>query len=592
MRVSYSQIGAFEQCPYKWYLNYVEKMETIIEKQPSDALILGNALHKGLETRSINEAIKYYRENMNVGSDQCVHEEMKLRAMVAKGLECVPDGLHETALEIPREFKGFIDLLVPVDDLSIEDKDVICADCEYYDNCNYAESGSCNRGKYNRVFDMYDYKYANAKSADKYRESGQLSVYNYYFERLGKGKIRNMYFVLFPKVAIRQKKTETLDGFRRRLRDELSTKEPEFIQVEYQPEKVKEFLRGKKALESAANYPKQPSRLCDWCDYQTFCEKGEMTMMLPKAERVNRAKQGKIKLWIYGEPFSGKTTFANGAPMPLMLNTDGNVKFIDAPSVAIKDTLETEGRMTKKVFGWQTFKDTIAELEKDAQGFETVVVDLVEGVYELCRTYMYDKRGWEHESDDSFKAWDIVRKEFLDTMRKLTNLDLNVILISHEDSSRDFTRPAGNKVTALKPNIADKVAKQLAGMVDVVGRVVVRDGSHLLTFKTDETVFGGGRLTMTKTEIPLDWETFEGVYRDKTQIEKAPESPQQQETKDEAPKPKARKPRAKKEPEEVIKVSTEPATAADEVPFDEEPQEKPAEEQPKRRVRKKRTVEE
>ena len=560
MRVSYSQIGSFEQCPYKWYLHYVEGMETILDKQPNDALILGNALHKGLETRSVQAAVDYYRDNMNIGSDLTVNEEIKLRAMVSKGLDVVPDGIHEMPLEVEGEFKGFIDLLVPV-----EGED--------------------------RVFDMYDYKYANAKSADKYRESGQLSVYEYYFEKLGHGKIRNKFFILFPKVAIRQKKTETLDGFRRRLREELEGKEPIFIQIDYDPEKVKEFLKGKRALESARDFPKQPSRLCDWCDYQTFCEGKELTMMLPKAERLNREEQGKIKLWIYGDPFSGKTTFANGAPMPLFLNTDGNVKFIDSPAIAIKDTLETEGRMTKKVFGWATFKDAIAELEKDPQGFETVVVDLVEGVYELCRTYMYDKRGWEHESDDSFKAWDIVRKEFLDTMRRLTNLDLNVIIVSHEDSSRDFTRPAGNKVTALKPNIAHKVAKQLAGMVDVVGRVVVRDGSHLLTFKTDETVFGGGRLKMPKNEITLDWEIFEGVYRDKKEAEKAPEGKEQPKETEKAPSTRKARKKPEKTAEDPVAAAVEEPVEAPlvDVPFNEDPQPETVEEKPKRRVRRKRT---
>lgn len=561
MRVSYSQIGTFEQCPYKWYLHYVEQLETILDKQPNDALILGNALHKGMEYRSVQAAVDYYREHMNIGSDLTVNEEIKLRAMVAKGLDCVPDGLHETPLEVEGEFKGFIDLLVPTG----------------------------KRGE----FDMYDYKYANAKNVGKYENSGQLSVYKHYFERLGLGTIRDMYFVIFPKVAIRQKKTETLDGFRMRLRETLQDSQPVFVKVIYNDEHVKEFFNGKKMLEAAEEYPKQASRLCDWCDYQSYCEGKEKTMMLPKAERQMRAAQGKIKLWIYGDPFSGKTTFANGSPMPLMLNTDGNVKFIDAPSIAIKDTLETEGRMTKKVFGWATFKDSIAELEKDPQGFETVVVDLIEGVYELCRTYMYDKRGWEHESDDSFKAWDIVRKEFLDTMRRCTNLDMNVILISHEDSSRDFTRPAGNKVTALKPNISEKVAKQLAGMVDVVGRVAVRDGVHLLTFKTDETVFGGGRLKMGVKEMPLDWEAFESAYHAKASDSKpvADEKP--------AKERKPRKKAAKDESESEEAVKTQAATAEEpkeEVPFDEDsaPEKAqldpaPSDEKPKRRVRRKRS---
>lgn len=546
MRVSYSQIGTFEQCPYKWYLRYIEQLETLEPNEPDNALILGNALHKGMELRDVQAGVDYYREQLNIYDDRAVNEEIKLRAMIAKGLEIVPEGFTEQALEAPEEFKGFIDLLVPTE----QDKPI------------------------SLMYDMYDYKYANAKSADKYRNSSQLSVYKWYLERLNPAiKVRNMYFVLFPKVSIRQKKTETLDGFRRRLRETLADIQPEFIRVEYDEEQVHDFLREKEELEQATDFPKCASRLCDWCEYQSYCERNELTMMLPKAERQARTEQGKIKLWIYGDPFSGKTTFANGAPMPLMLNTDGNIKFVDAPAIPIKDELKTEGRMTKKVFGWAKFKESIDELDKDPQGYETVVVDLTEGVYELCRTYMYDKRGWEHESDDSFKAWDIVRKEFLDTMRRVTNLDMNVILISHEDSSRDFTRPTGNKVTALKPNIADKVAKQLAGMVDVVGRVVVRDGSHMLTFKTDETVFGGGRLKMPTNEMPLDWATFEGVYMNEVSGNGTPVEV--------AEKPK-RKSRAKKaEPEAVEAEIIEPTD--DEPPFEVEPE--VVEEKPKRRRR-------
>lgn len=567
MRASYSQIGTFEQCPYKWSLRYLEGMKAIEDRDANDALVLGSALHKGMEMRDPQAAVDYYREEMNVASDLTVHEEMKLRAMVAKGLEIIPDGLHETPLDVEGEFKGFIDLLVPVE------------------------------GREN-VFDMYDYKYANAKSADKYAESPQLSIYKYYFEQLVAAKIRNMAFVLFPKVAIRQKKTETLDQFRRRLRDTLDQTEVQTIPVEYSQQAVDDFLAEKKAIElyseTMEEFPKAESRLCDWCDYQSFCQKGEMTMMLPKAERKLRTEQGKAKLWIYGEPFTGKTTFANAAPMPLFLNTDGNVKFIDSPPIPIKDTLETEGRMTKKKFGWATFKDAVAELEKDPQGFETVVVDLVEGVYEMCRTYMYDKRGWEHESDDSFKAWDIVRKEFLDTMRRLTNLDMNVILISHEDSSRDFTRPAGNKVTALKPNISEKVAKQLAGMVDLVGHTVVRDDVYSLEFKTDESIFGGGRLKLGKKRIPLCWEDFAAEYeeaRSKYMQTRAVELDTQAEAKEDTEPAKETKKRTK-----AVKKDEKPA---EQVPFDEEtveeaqpePQEAPDTEQLKKRTRKKRTAE-
>lgn len=234
-------------------------------------------------------------------------------------------------------------------------------------------------------------------------------------------------------------------------------------------------------------------------------------MILPKAERRQVGQTTKRKLWIYGGAFSGKTTFMDSAPMPLNLNTDGNIQFVTMPFIPIKDTYE--GRI--KVLAWDNFKKTIDELEKKDNDFKTIIVDLLEDTYESCRLYMYDKLGISHESDDSFRAWDKVRTEFLSTIRKLMNLDYeNIVLISHEDTTKDITKKSGDKITAIKPNIADKVANKIAGMVDIVARVVVEDDdSRTLNFKSNEVIFGGGRLKgITKTQIPLDWEALCEVY--------------------------------------------------------------------------------
>ena len=127
---------------------------------------------------------------------------------------------------------------------------------------------------------------------------------------------------------------------------------------------------------------------------------------------------------------------------------------------------------------------------------------------------MYDQLGITHESDDSFRAWDKVRTEFLSTIKRLMNLDYeNIILISHEDSSKDITKRTGDKVTAIKPNINDKVANKIAGMVDIVARVYAEDKNRVLSFKADEVVFGGGRLKLRTKEIELDYEKFEEVYK-------------------------------------------------------------------------------
>ena len=235
-------------------------------------------------------------------------------------------------------------------------------------------------------------------------------------------------------------------------------------------------------------------------------------MQLPENKRRPVDVTTKKVLWVYGSPFSGKTTFANQFPDPLMLNTDGNIKFVDAPYIHLKDKVDN-GRLAKRTFAWEMFKDVILELEKKDNTFKTIVVDLLEDMYESCRRYICDQKGWDHESDDSFRAWDMVRTEFLTVIKRLMNLDYdNIILISHVDTSKDITKKGGDKVTAIKPNINDKISNKVAGMVDIVARTIADDGQYTLSFKRNEVIFGGGRLKFNATDIPLNYQAFCDLY--------------------------------------------------------------------------------
>lgn len=228
---------------------------------------------------------------------------------------------------------------------------------------------------------------------------------------------------------------------------------------------------------------------------------------LPKNERRSIKVPEKRTMWIYGAPFSGKTTFADSAPDPLILNTDGNAVYVTAPYVAIKDEVTVMGRITKRKYAWEVFEDFVEELEKKQNDFKTIVVDLVNDTYEMCRLFMYKELGITHESDDSYRAWDKVRTRYLSTMRRLLNLPYdNIILISHEDATKDLTKKSGDKITSIRPKMNEKVADSLAGMVGFVGRVYVDEGKHLLSIKSDEVIYGGGRLGINNVVIPLDWD--------------------------------------------------------------------------------------
>ncbi len=468
-------------------MRYCDKILTLPSDDAANALYLGTALHTGLE-KGVDEAIKQYYSQYPIITDAHINESMKLEHIIPKAAALIPKGEFEVKIS-NEHFIGYLDLLAPA---TVFERGV----------------------EVPNLYDLYDFKYSN--NVKNYLDSKQLHLYKYFFEKCNPGKkIRNMYFLFVPKVNIKQKKTEDLGQFRKRIQSELNDTEPKLVQIEYDQEKILDFMFNVKTVLEAEDFPKEPNYLCNWCEYQDYCEKGVDFMLLPKNERRNIEKIEKKVVWLYGSPFTGKTTFANRFPSPLMLNTDGNIKFVDSPFIPIKDEIKVNGRMTTRTFAWQVFKDVISELEKKDNEFKSIIVDLLEDTYESCRLYMYDQMGITHESDDSFRAWDKVRTEFLSTLKRLMNLDYeNIILISHEDTSKDITKKGGDKITSIKPNLQDKAANKVAGMVDIVARVIADDTKRVLSFKTNEVIFGGGRLSTSTNEIDLDYNEFLAVYEE------------------------------------------------------------------------------
>ena len=275
MQVSYSRISTYEKCPYQFKLRYKDKLETIFNCDPQNALVLGHALHTGIE-KDVETAIKEYYSAYPVIRDAHITEAIKLEYLIPKVKEKLPEGEHEWYIETP-DFHGYIDLLVPVE-LSMEEKDNICCECDKQDDCSYCCSGQCNRGKFTNYYDIYDFKYSN--NAANYMKSAQLHLYKYFFEQANPGKrIRNLYFVFVPKCNLRikyknktNKRDETIYEFRKRCLADLESKEIQIQPIKYDSGKVIEYLIATKHCIEDTEYAKNPNRLCDWCPYQKYCE--------------------------------------------------------------------------------------------------------------------------------------------------------------------------------------------------------------------------------------------------------------------------------------------------------------------------------
>lgn len=277
MQVSHSRIECFKKCPYQFKLRYVDNLDTLPTDDPQSPLILGHALHTGIE-KDVKAAIDEYYGAYPVITDKHVDEAIKLEYWIPKVKELLPpEGLHETEIK-DEDYIGFIDYLAPVDEEP--DTDRFCDECSKSDDCGYAYSGVLCKRMNIKYYDLYDFKYSN--NVKNYMDSEQLHLYKYYFEKLNPTKkIRNMYFMFIPKSSIRIKyknktnsKDETVQEFRKRILADMETKQIELLPIEYDPTKVINFLTDTKHAIEATEFPKQESRLCDYCNFKSFCQDG------------------------------------------------------------------------------------------------------------------------------------------------------------------------------------------------------------------------------------------------------------------------------------------------------------------------------
>lgn len=246
MKYSYSNISTFSQCPYRWFLQYKARLKTIPETNADNALWLGLALHKGIETGSVEEGIKEYKSHFNIITDEHINWIMQLEYQLPRVIELLPKGgEHELKIDLP-EYVGFIDY--------------ICGDT------------------------LYDFKFSN--NIDNYLTSPQLSIYKHYIEKVRPDiKINHLKYIFVPKISIRQKHKakppETIFEFRQRLQEHLEASEIKVIEVDYDSASISRFQDCCQLLNEVSNFQKNPTKLCNWCPYKQYCEsEGEVNWMI------------------------------------------------------------------------------------------------------------------------------------------------------------------------------------------------------------------------------------------------------------------------------------------------------------------------
>ena len=557
IQASYSRISCFNHCKQQYKYRYIDKLKLIPNPTADNALIVGNTVHLALET-NLEDARKFYYSSYPIITDKHIEEMMKIEIVVPKVKSILYNlNIYSNEFRISNSrFIGIVDLIVRNDDGTV---------------------------------DVFDFKYSN--NVKNYLESGQLHIYKYFLEQMG-FKVRKLGFIFVPKCSIKQKKDEDLYQFRKRLIEETNKLQVQIAEIEYDPNKVIEFMSNIVDVVECKEYPKNTTKLCDWCDYQNYCLLEDDLMILPSNTRRERKIDENPDMWIYADSYVGKSTFIDKLDDLLFLNTDGNTDNTTSPVLRIADIVTTEGRITKRKLAWDVFLEAIAELEKKDNDFKRVCIDLVEDLYEHCRVYVYDKLKIQHEQDAGFgKGWDMVKMEFLKNIKRLKNLGYQIIYISKE-TINEINLKNGSKCSTYKPNIQEKVANVLAGTVDLTVRAYVEKDIRYIQLSKDENTFGGGRFNFLVKRCELDMDDFKKALAD-AQKQVNRDKPKEDKPKEESRRSRKSKEEVKEEtPVEdntVAQVNEEPAQESTvdgelAVTTNEEVQD-PKEEKPRRRRR-------
>lgn len=218
-----------------------------------------------------------------------------------------------------------------------------------------------------------------------------------------------------------------------------------------------------------------------------------------------------IKMMLYGEPGVGKSVFASQAPRPFFITTDGNYEWLEDWGAKEKDHVQ--------VSSWDEAKKVF---DGNFDGYDTIVVDLVEDLFKWCEQEFCQRSKLEHISDVGYgKGYDITRNEYFMEISKLLSKPKNVILISHGITFVTKDR-RGVEHTRYAPSsrIPDKVLDMIEGRLRYCLRCYLQaeeqpDGTlakkRYLSLVPKENEFGISRgLDEAKVphDIPLDFKLF------------------------------------------------------------------------------------
>lgn len=212
-------------------------------------------------------------------------------------------------------------------------------------------------------------------------------------------------------------------------------------------------------------------------------------------------------IWLYGQPYSGKSTFANKFPKPFFISIDKNAKYITENYVDVNSLDE--------------YSQELSKFMENPGDRETLIIDNIDLLEQFIRDYYLDKLGIEDESDlDNYgKTWRLIREGTYRSVMKSTKLNKkfkgDIILISQEDEYVTKSK-LGAETTNYRPGINPKLHDRITSLTTLVCRTF-KDSKkvngeevsrYYVSLGDKSNELSGTRIPLKETLIKNDYEEF------------------------------------------------------------------------------------
>ena len=233
--------------------------------------------------------------------------------------------------------------------------------------------------------------------------------------------------------------------------------------------------------------------------------------------KIVRGKQkSAARVVMYGTEGIGKSTMASQFPAPLILDTEDGSKHLDCARVICSD--------------WITLESTMHELVRDAQGFETIVIDSADWMERIMIEQIVRQAGKKSIEDFGFgKGYIHVQErvsKFLAIADQLISRGINVVFVAHSKVQRTSPPDQTDGYDRYELKLTKQVAPLLREWCDLLlfcnyktklvegsdGRIKASGGKERVMYAERAAAWDAKNRFGLPEEMPMQIDRLAGIF--------------------------------------------------------------------------------